>query len=581
MSTVANKDGKPAGAERTAPLLRSSLQALIRDRRAAKLREGMKGNEDSTRQRFRGQYQESLLQALEGHPRLTLDVMPDALWYSDQQVLEATERKGDVVEVLFTEGVRSITIEHGVTPLELDQLGEILTTTWGERAYNESDLASTIWEADMSHIHFELVERLTDEQVDGESPSVARIEAMLEQLEAEAASAAESGMLRQDEAEVLLRIRDAVGEKQEAAELRVDRELSPRLVEELRLLQGGHDLDHADLGSLLALSLHAVENPASGEVLGQALVDFVLRQAGAGQRSSAGIHRMLELQDPESTPHMKWRSAVGVGLAQLKEPDALAQLVGALPLHEDPSWNGFLFSLGGAIRDEEVLRGVAAAIPGWAARPLGDAMLLREQAEVSAESQDELFTHVKGRLMSGHVGGVRLGLAMAARMEDARLGEPLLGLSASPDGNIREGALFALRKHPSPRLRTRVQELFADPFEPVRIEVLRHAVASRDLQIARKIEARLMSEELRHSSEHEVRALCMAMGRLLKGEADSVLLALALGQKHSFHPAVHKMALYGLKASNTRNARVALQRVITEQPRLATDAEAILREMGA
>ena len=132
--------------DRSVALLRTALGALVRERRSAKILEGMNTEKVSqVENRFKNQYQDSIRAALEQHSRLQLDVMPDAIYHTDHPVMEATERKGDLVEVLYSEGVRAVTIEAGVTVVELDQLAEILVTPWHERKNDESDLATAVW----------------------------------------------------------------------------------------------------------------------------------------------------------------------------------------------------------------------------------------------------------------------------------------------------------------------------------------------------------------------------------------------------------------------------------------------------
>jgi hypothetical protein len=463
----------------------------------------------------------------------------------------------------------------------LEQLAAVMLTDWGARKPEEADLAATVWELDFQRIRLEVVERLQEEEQGvggggGDGPGIARIAAMIEELEAEATAAAESGMMRQDEVEVLLRLKDQVGdEKLKLAQLRIDSELSPRLREDLAALRAGTDLEKSDIPSLLGLGMHKVDTPLRVDLLARALVDWLSRGIAAGQTSTLGIHRLLELLDPECSPHLTWRSSVMAAMSEFGEPEMLEIISRSIPGQEDARWKGLLFGLGQAVMAEATLRSLATALPVWATRVLADAVVLREQLD-----QQDLYASVHGRLLEGEMGALRLGLAMAARLDDARLGDSLLNLTSHSDGSVREAALFALRRYPSPRLRTRVQELVDDPVEGVRLEVLRHAVASRDTQIGRKLEGRLCSESLSRASEAEVRALCIAMGRILKSEADGPLLAIALGQKHSFNSHASHMALYGLKASGSRNARLGLQRIVTESPRMATEAEGILREMG-
>jgi hypothetical protein len=563
--------------DRSVTLLRTALGALVRERRSAKILEGMNTEKVSQVEgRFKNQYQESIRAALEHHPRLQLDVMPDAIYHTDHSVMETTERKGDMVEVLYSEGVRSVIIEAGVSPVELDQLADILVTPWHEKKEGEADLATAVWESDFSRVRLELVERLTDEAPDGDSPALRRVEEMIEALESEADAAEESGLMRQDEVEVLLRLREDVGTRSRSADLKLGEELVPRIQEELDQLRQGRDLGGPELPAVMGLCMHTMESPERVELLGRAMIDFLVRQIVGGNNSTSGLHRLLELLDPECTPQLHWRSSVVGSLAEFTDAEVMEHLRLAIPKDENPEWRAILFSLGAVLFVEDVLQQVVMVLPVWAIRVVADAVVLREHGD-----EVDLFESVRTRVLSDHPGRVRLGLGMAARVDDARLGEPILAMTANADAEIREAALYALRRFPSQRVRTRLQELFVDPAEGVRLEVLRHVIASRDTQLARRIEARLLDPAIEKVSEAEIRALCICIGRTLKGEADGALMALALGQKRSANPHTQRMALQGLRASGSKNARSALQRVVGEVPRHATEAESILREMGA
>ncbi len=563
--------------DRSVALVRTALGALVRERRSAKLLEGMNAEKASQVDgRFKNQYQESIQAALALHPRLQLDVMPDAIFFTDHPVMEATERKGDMVGVLYSEGVRAVVIESGVTAVELDQLADILVTAWHERKENDADLATTVWESDFTRVRLELVERLTDEVTDGDSPAVRRVEEMVEALEAEAEAAEESGLMRQDEVEVLLRMREDVGTRTRAADLKLGLELVPRIQEDLDSLRLGKDLTGAELPAVIGLCMHAVQSSQRVELLGRAMIDFLVRQILSGNMSTAGLHRLLELSDPECTPQFHARAPVISALAEFADAEVIEHLRLAVPPEENADWRAILFCLGTVLTVEDLLRQVVMVMPVWAIRVIADAVVLREQMD-----EVDLFDSVRSRVLSDDSGRVRLGLGMAGRVDDARLGEPILGITTNADPEIREAALYALRRFSSQRLRTRVQELFLDPAEGVRMEVLRHVIAARDTQQARRIEARLLDPDVEKASEAEIRALCICMARTLRGEADGALMALALGQKRSPNPHTQRMSLQGLRASGSKNARSALQRVVGEVPRHATEAEAILREMGA
>ncbi len=574
-----------AGANALLPPIRSALSALVREQRSSVLMAGANNDRSSeAAQRFRQQYTEGIRAAMQSG-LLTLDVMPDAIWCVDHPVLDATERKGDFVEALYAEGIRNITIEPEATDRELNILADILLINWADRRQDEADLRAIVQESDLTRVRLEILDRLQDKDATGDSPAIARIEAMIDALESEASASDESGTLRQDEVEVMLRIRGGMGEAHEGAALKQEEgERSPRLEEEMRRIAAGRDLD--DMPELLSRCVECAPTTATAELLGRSMVDWIVRglEASAASGSDA-VWALLELLDPACTPAMRWRDPLRASLAEIVSDDQLSEIRRLLPPAETPQLRGRFFSIGSAIQDPEVLHRLSSGLPSWTIRAIADAVVLREQAapaEGDAGSfSGDLFDRIRPRVLSEDYGAIRLGLAMAARVEDARFGELLLSLTSHASGQIREEALYALRRHPTARLRARVQELFTDPEEVVRLEVLRHAVAMKDQQIARRVEARLLDPAIAQIGEAEIRALCIAMGRVLKGEAEPVLLAFALGQKVSPSPLTPKMALHGLKASGGRGARNALQRVITEAPRFATEAESILREMGA
>lgn len=585
MAAPTRRRAPQIGANQSLPSIRAALSALVREQRAAVLMAGT-GNDraNEASQRFRQQFLDGM-RAVMPQGLLTLDVMPDAIWYADHPALEATERRGDFVEALYAEGIRSIAVEPEATDRELNLLAEILLINWADRKEGESDLRALVQESDLTRIRLEILDRLQDKEATGDSPAIARIEAMIEALESEADGSGVSGSMRQDEVEILLRVRGGMGEQHDARETDIkpaSLELPPRLEEEIQRIGQGKDLE--GIADLLGRCLEVLDDPAAIGTVGRGLADWIVRSVEAAPDAEAAW-TLLELLDPACTPDFKWRGLLQQAMVEFSADDQLQELRRSVPEEPSPALLGHLFSLGAAVTDPAVLHALAAALPSKAVRALADAVVLREQA-IPAEGQQgqpegDLFHHIRARVLSEDYGANRLGLAMSARVEDARFGELLLSLTFHVSGQIRQEALYALRNHPTSRLRARVHELFTDPEEVVRLEVLRHAVASRDQQLARRVEARLQEPGIAQASDNEIRALCISLGKILKSEADPILLAFALGQKASPHPHAARLALQGLKASGGRGARNALQRVVTESPRLATEAESLLRGMGA
>lgn len=559
---------RPTGA---AALVRAALQALVKEARRARLY-GTPSAEASSR--FTTMYLSGIDQALAESPVLALDVAADAIRLGEVVVLAASERRGDVVDNLYAEGLRGITIELGVSDTELMLLGQLLLTPWAEAHAEQRTLDELVWESDFHHIFFELLERLGDDEGDelgGDSPLVKSIAGLVAELNRDAGD--ESSRIRQDEFVVMRRLQEELGAElvgTGAATRGTETTVSPMLARAVAAANDGQDLDDIDVVGLLGATVSHGADDAAETMVATALFHYVIGALEANTEvGSSVLARLREAMDPDSARHAEFRLALRRVSGALGEPPLSERVLGLTEAGESRELAGVLFTLFGAIEGELARIALAGSLPGWAVRVLADAWLM------DAPPADPAW-QVRRLLADGSFGAIRLGLALAARVDNVGLVEPILPLTGHVDGRVREAALVALRRHQTPRLRSIVHERLGDPEEAVRLEALRYVVAYRDVEMAHRIEQRLTTASPADASDAEMRALAIAVGRLLRDRGETHLIPVALGARPTAHPAAARSALHGLRAIGSASARSAIARIGAEVPELRATADELL-----
>jgi plasmid stabilization system protein ParE len=580
---VHEADGATTRAQQLAgQRVKEALAALLKGDRAGRMYAGT-DNADarSARERFRRGYLNGIHEALQDVPMLIIEVTPDGFFLGDVLVVEASERRGDVAEQLFSEGLRVISIESGASDDELSTLADLLLAPWASKSEALSDLASAAWAADFAHIFVEVVESLSEREPDelGESPIVRQLAGLVAELNAQAGEAGDADMarIRQDELAVLLKVRDQVRFSEGGnlgGEVQMAGSVSAGLKEEARRCAEDRDMVQSDIAGLLAACLETVTEPERASVIGAALYAYVVNAVLAEGETSTLIQRTAELLDRDLTPQLAFREQVRDAAASLAQEPTRGRLSRLFHQADARASRGLAFTLFQLLPGEDEAIAVAPVLPSWAVAILADTVLLRAAPEpLVAVDVPRRF------LASGDRGSVLLGLAMAARQKDARLIEPALAQVAHPADDVREAALVALRHHQTPRIREAVRAALDDDAEGVRLEALRYSVAYRDADAVAWITTRLLSPALARLRAVEVRALCIALGRLHGANAQPLLVELAEGIREARHPEVAPLALQGLKAIGTDSARAALLRIGRVVPALADESQTLLRAM--
>ncbi|MBM4390330.1 MAG: hypothetical protein FJ090_04340, partial [Deltaproteobacteria bacterium] len=551
--------------------LKDVFSALMKDAKAARMYQGIQTDQVASRSRFQAAFLGGLRDALAEVPMLMLEVTPDALFFGDAVVLEGSERQGDMLEVLFAEGLRMLSIEAGASDEELLTMARILLTPWHEHASNEPDLANTAWQADFTHVYFEVVDSLSDQEGEdhGESPVARELLGLIKEINQRAAGDDDLTRMRQDEFAVLSKLQDHVqfGDDEASDAAGIEDSIGPTLAAEVRALRNNADLDCADVVGLLTACLEHCPEPTRARAVGEAIFSYLVNAVASGAAAEHLVHRVHEVLNEELTPSLPHRDAVREAAAIMAREPLRSRLGRMFAAWDAREASGTAFSLFGLLPGEDDAIALADGLPQWAVRVLADTVLLRAAPEPrTAIEVPKRFCHATG------AGSILLGLSMVARQGDPRLIETALAHAKSERDDVREAALVALRAQQTPRVRELVRAALVDPAEGVRMEAMRYAVAYRDAEVATALEVRLCNGALGELGATEVRALCIAYARLVPDRAEPLLGDFALGRRVPTHPELPRLVLHGLRAAGTGTARSLVEKVTRTVPALAEEA---------
>ncbi len=563
--------GRGGAGRDAATALREAMRALSQVPRAARPRPGV-----VAAARMGGRVREAWLEgvgdALADAAVLSLGVQPGAILLGDVNLLDGADR--GLADGLYAAGARALTVFGGAEEDELVALAGLLLTLWDEAPRGGTTLEAALWGAELPHVHMDF-EPAAEPAFPIASPAWERVLGLLAPGSAPAVRSEPLSMGGLNALRALHATKGpeagALGEVYTHTSV-----LPPELASEATVIRAGADLDMAGLGDALGAILASARDSARGVDLATAIVALAVELLGGTADPAPIVHATLALLDADLSPGLAGGTAVREGLRALAIEPLRGRLRSRVPVAEPPDLRGTLFSLLSLVEDADAAEALAEVLPAWAIRVLGDTILLREGLLREGEVGPARLERVRARLAGTDPPGVLLGLAMAARLEEAGLMEPVLGHASDASADVREGVLFALRQSRTQRTHELVRKLLEDEAENVRIEALRYCVAHRVVEAVPSLEARLADPTLAAASDAEVRSICIAYGRIARSRAEGALQELAQGRARATHPLLPRMALVGLRAIGTASARVALERIATEVPRLREEAVALL-----
>lgn len=551
--------------------VRAALSALVEGARAQRLPpgslDGLRLGADA-RAAWLGGWAEALGEV----PVIVLGVAPTALQLGDISLIEAPDQ--DVAETLHAAGARAIVLFTGVSEDELLLLARMLLTSWPAPGQGELDLETAQWGLDLPHVYFDLIG-----PGEGGAESEIRVPGRL-RAEVGDPGASQDGGVQGEllDAALLAELRalreaaappDAASFSNPTAPHPVPIELAA----EAAAVRTGGDLHPAAVSDLLLQCIHAEPGPERTPLFTNAAVSYALGLLGGPVSPGPVVHGLLELLDPDLTPDAPLREGVRGAIEGIARSPHRERLLRVLAEAGEDELRGELFSIFSFVASDEAVASLAEALPRWAGRILADALLVRV-----SEAGPSIPDGIRGRLKMSGVGSILVALAMAARVDDTRLLDPVLAHADHPDAGVREAVLFALRKQRSNRVREFARARLGDAAAGVRIEALRYCVAYRDVEAGPWLEGRLSDPALAEVDEAEVRAVCIGAGRLLREHAEVALLEIGIGRRRAPHPSLPRYAMHGLKAIGTARARSALETIAADVPKLRAEALALLAQ---
>ncbi len=126
------------------------------------------GREHQSVERFNERLYEALSTALSAREELMVDVGPYELLVHDQPIYENPTPEGNFIYRFYMDGVRKLTFARGLGAEELDRFIAILLTDWDDPALFEDDSVTLLWQAELEHMTYRVVESFTEDIKDGQ-----------------------------------------------------------------------------------------------------------------------------------------------------------------------------------------------------------------------------------------------------------------------------------------------------------------------------------------------------------------------------------------------------------------------------
>ncbi len=113
---------------------------------------------------FKRKLHQGLSEFLDAHDELNLQVRPSQLLYGGKVVYEDGEKEEGVAFVLHKDGIRELAFLKGLEQEEVDDLVQVIETSLRSPDLEE-DLVTMLWEKDLNHVKYLVVDDLLDVEV--------------------------------------------------------------------------------------------------------------------------------------------------------------------------------------------------------------------------------------------------------------------------------------------------------------------------------------------------------------------------------------------------------------------------------
>ena len=108
---------------------------------------------------FRERFSQTMTSVLDAHAKLSVELLTYALTISEQVVYEDPKIEGNFIYRFYTDGVRQLSFERGITPREVDRFLDLCLMDWSDPQLFEDDAVTLLWSARFEHISYQVAPR--------------------------------------------------------------------------------------------------------------------------------------------------------------------------------------------------------------------------------------------------------------------------------------------------------------------------------------------------------------------------------------------------------------------------------------
>lgn len=113
--------------------------------------------------RFRQRFHQALAALLSEQESVEVKVAPYDFLLFDQSIYQNQSPERNFVYRFFQDGIRSLKFHSGIESEEIDAFVEVLLTNWDDPALFEDDAVTLLWESELEHIEYDVIESFTEE----------------------------------------------------------------------------------------------------------------------------------------------------------------------------------------------------------------------------------------------------------------------------------------------------------------------------------------------------------------------------------------------------------------------------------
>ena len=569
-------------------LVREIFQSLIKHGRTTRLY----GAGHQHTQGFLKSFVDGLESFLKHQDLLFVEIEPDQIIFQGKEVLSSTSHGELLIYGLYSEGARAIGVDREAPRSELEGLADLLSQDWHQRSELEDDLVAATWRREFEHVHIDVADRFSEEDefgdaviredimrgqgpggkdsrhARGDSIMIPEIQGILAELEAQASQVEGTSSvvrLKQDEAKLFLSLQDDLkntmsisheGDEEEIVAL--DPTSQAELSREIAALEAAEDHSPDMPGRVIVEVLRLEDRESQVGYMARQVARHCTGLCADGDLVGAAnlMRGLLLLCDPEVFPSYPFAESIRRGYSTLIQEQNRVRLLQNLPKYcktsQDCSALFSLLSLLGRNQLSELVRLGADIATSEVRQVIADIVILMVQRD-----EEALVT----LLVTGHEEEAIVPLMALGRLESPAVIEESLRRMGSPNAELREACMRALRGHNLPRVRQEMLRCLKDDEPSIRIEALRYLAVYRQSLDLPLLESTLRSPKLGTYEPDEIRAWIKCYAIVGRNESIKLLRQTLEGtaKMAGLPELIQGLAIEALVALDTPEAQGALE----------------------